>query len=674
MLSRISSFSGPFSKLFNIQKGFTLNGLILRYELKQVDSYTGSNSITDLVGNSNATLINGPTYSKNGYINLDGVNDYVMTDTSLNSALLPPDTSNIISYFLWVYPTDDGVIVTEQGNTTLNLSWHDSQIEIFSGSLKFQLWEDILIDSSIPISLYRWYYLGITYDGLNMKAFVNGQLAGTTTGNRLTPYNNGGNRGLFYGIGATDPTNLGIPINSGGSYAKMKFGAFHVYNTALTNQQVVNNYNSTKSNYIHTDDLVIWIDANDPQSYSGTGSSVYDVSGNYFTHSMLASSSWTKFNDINCFDCNTGYLQVNGIGPTLSTSGYTYVAWARIVATSSIWRTLFRTAPNDHPILTEVGTNNLGFYDNDTNNFKDSGYDVTGIVEKWVQYSVVGDSTSSIFYINDQQVGSVAFGAGGNRHDYFGGITGQPFGHIGNMLLYNSKLSASQIKRNYDALKHVYTETLVTSGLLLRLDANSTNSYSGSGTTWYDLADTQQNMTLINNPNFVSGSISYFEFNGTNQWMTGTGVTIPSTAYTKSIWFWINTYTDNNLISGFDGVGGHFIFMAGLTKLSFGHSNQGVGFTFYKSIGSINLNTWYNATLTFNTIDGMKIYINGVLDSTHAMTTAHNGNGSANLGSYLNSGSNFLNGRISKVYTYNRSLTSDEVLRNYNVDKSTFGY
>ena len=103
MLSRLSSFSGPLSKLFTAIKSFTLNGLILRYELKNRNSYVGTTTVTDLIGNSNALLTNGPTYSSNGYLNFDGVNDYLMTNTSLNSKLSPANTSKIISYFIWIY-------------------------------------------------------------------------------------------------------------------------------------------------------------------------------------------------------------------------------------------------------------------------------------------------------------------------------------------------------------------------------------------------------------------------------------------------------------------------------------------------------------------------------------------------------------------------------------------
>ena len=179
MLSRLSSFSGPLSKLFNAIKGFTLNGLILRYEISDRDSYSGSNTVTDLVSNSNATLVSGPTYSINGYLNLDGIDDHVFTNTSLNSKLSPNTSSTIISVFTWIYPQDDGVIITEQGDLSLNGSgWHTSIIEIVSGQLKFSVWPLTQIITS-SISFNKWYYIGLVYDSTTLRAYVNGQNVGS---------------------------------------------------------------------------------------------------------------------------------------------------------------------------------------------------------------------------------------------------------------------------------------------------------------------------------------------------------------------------------------------------------------------------------------------------------------------------------------------------------------
>lgn len=210
-------------------------------------------------------------------------------------------------------------------------------------------------------------------------------------------------------------------------------------------------------------------------------------------------------------------------------------------------------------------------------------------------------------------------------------------------------------------------------GLTLQLDAGILASYPGSGTTWTDLAGTQQNITLVNSPTFTSGTPSYFTFNGSNQYGTGGGVVLTSTTYTKSVWFYINSYaSNNNLVSS--STGGHFMFLAGTNKIYCGHANwSGIyGYQDYPSTGTISLGTWYNATLTFNTTDGMVLYINGLQDSTYTVNkSAHGGNSSTDIASFA--GSNLLNGRLAKVYCYNRSLTSDEVLQNFNADKSQFG-
>ncbi len=680
MLSRLSSFSGPFSTTFKIPGGFTLSGLILRYLIRDNDSYSGTSSITDLQGNSNGILVNGPTYSINGYLNLDGVDDYVITNTSLNSKLSPANTSDIISFFIWIYPQDNGVIITEQGvSSPLNSSWHDSQIEIVSGVLKFGVWNGITLSSSISISFNNWYYVGLTYDGTTLRGYVNSQLAGSTNGDRSTPYVNGGNVGLHYGIGAADFTSLGD-----GTYAKMKFGDFHVYNTALSQQQILNNYNYTKSDYIHTGSMSIWIDANDPASFSG--GSVNDLSGNGYTHSLVATSSTIfGFKSFNCTDVSSNYIRVNGTGPLLSTNGYTYVTWARITSDSSTYRTLFRSAPNDHALLVNIGTDDLGFWDNDTTSFRDSGYNVTSIEEKWVQYSVVGDSSSSIFYINDAQVGSVSYGASGNRHDYVGGIAGQPFGYVGNMMLYNRKLTQTEIKQNYDALKSVYSNgDFVIDNLKLHFNPSSYLSYPSSGTIVTDLTGNSLNGTMSN----VTHNQTYFNFGGTNSQITIADNSLlepGSGSFTMEVWV-------NQSVSGNDVVLGKFD--NGGATVDVSYSIRTTGTSFYAQIGSgsgsgstlfINstnhvatLNTWYQIVYVFKNgaTKTLETFVNGasIGSVSHNLASVLNSTNPLYIGSY-NGGeySQWFDGKIGIVRIYNSALSASDVSKNFEANRDIYG-
>ena len=675
MLSRLSSFSGPLSKLFTAIKGFTLNGLILRYEISDRDSYSGTTTVTDLVSNSNATLTNGPTYSINGYLNFDGVNDYVMTNTSLNSKLSPNSSSTIISVFTWIYPQDNGVIITEQGDTSLNgLGWHTSIIEIVSGQLKFSVWPLTSIITS-PISLNNWNYVGLTYDGTTLRGYINGQLAGSTSFTREAPPN------LHYAIAAEDSTDLGDS-----TYAKMKFGAFHVYNKALSNQEVVSNYNYTKSNYIHTGSMSIWIDANDPASFSG--GSLIDLSGNGYTHSLTSSATSSTIFGFKSFDCSTGSkrIVVDGTGPTLSTSGYTYVVWARAISDNSSFRTLLYTkSPRYTPITIPSGTNTLGYWDTE---FRSSGHGLTSSVEVWTQYAVVGDNSSQTYYINDTQVGnSISYGAGGTLHDGLGNNleSSQPFGYVGNMMLYNKKLTLNEIKQNYDALKNVYKNgNFVTTNLKLHFNPDSYLSYPSSGTTINDLTGNLLNGTM-SNITFVN---PYFTFNGLSSTITSSdSALLEPTTGDFSVEVWVNysviAGSSRCVLSKTDGPNsedwgyGIRTTSSGLTYMEVGNGTTTLNSPTY----TVTTNTWYQIVGVFTNVasNSIALYVNGVNQGTstsHSFVSVKNTTHALSIGSFDNNIGGYgqwFNGKMGIVRFYNSALSASDVSKNFEANRDIYG-
>jgi hypothetical protein len=113
-----------------------------------------------------------------------------------------------------------------------------------TGVICFSTWHGSLTNkvSSAAKSFNAWYYLGWTYSGTTLTAYINGISVGTTTFARQAPFNNGYN--LHYGLGALDGTNMGD-----GSYCAMRVGSFQVYNRGLTAAEVARNYNSNKSRY-----------------------------------------------------------------------------------------------------------------------------------------------------------------------------------------------------------------------------------------------------------------------------------------------------------------------------------------------------------------------------------------------------------------------------------------
>ena len=212
--------------------------------------------------------------------------------------------------------------------------------------------------------------------------------------------------------------------------------------------------------------LVLYLDANNTSSYSGTGTTLNDLSGNGYTHTLSNSNLYTVLSGVKCFNCSaTGQvITANSVDIQIPTA-FTYISWVRVRSTITGYRTLLRgyqangARPNGgHAIIVNTGTNTLGMWDNATlTGFNSSGYNMASYGDVWAQFATVGDASGQTFYINGQQVGTaVTKSVSGQYHYAWGNIQGgadQPWGYVANLELYNIKLSLEQIQQNYYGLK-----------------------------------------------------------------------------------------------------------------------------------------------------------------------------------------------------------------------------
>jgi hypothetical protein len=431
--------------------------------------------------------------------------------------------------------------------------------------------------------------------------------------------------------------------------------------------------------------LAIWIDANDSSSYSGTGTTITDLSGNSRTQNLASASQFTMLNGVKCFDCNSNSITAASIGPVLPTSGFTYIVWARMKSSSADWRTLFRTSPSDHPILIEVGTNRLGVYNNPTNTFYPSGYTVESLADIWVQWAVTGDSSGQTFYINGQQVGTVAGQtSAGNSHWYTGGITTtQNFGYVANTFLYTSILTEEQIKQNYyNQLSKFTLPNIVTSNLVLWYDPSFATSYSGSGSTITNLANTSLSGTMSN----ITYTSPYFTYNGTSATLSVADDALlepGSGDWTIEAWVYYSVITGSSrcVIGKTDG--------GNAADWSYGIRTQTNGAT-YMEVGNgttsitsptytVTTGQWYQIVGVWTNVasNSIALYVNGTSQgsNSHSFASIKNSTRPLYFGSF-DGGVTFgqwFNGRMGMVRLYNKALSAGEVLQNYNANKTTYG-
>jgi hypothetical protein len=165
-------------------------------------SFNGSGmTVADASGNGNTGTLNGPTWSaagrSGGALSFDGVNDWV---TVGDSATL--DLTTAMTLEAWVRPTSLGsiwrtVLLKEQPGDVVYALYAGSQAGVPYG-IAYTSGAERQARAVAAIPLNTWTHLAATYDGANVRLFVNGAQAGiqAATGsmpNSSAPLRIGGN-------------------------------------------------------------------------------------------------------------------------------------------------------------------------------------------------------------------------------------------------------------------------------------------------------------------------------------------------------------------------------------------------------------------------------------------------------------------------------------------------
>ena len=217
---------------------------------------------------------------------------------------------------------------------------------------------------------------------------------------------------------------------------------------------------------------------------------------------------------------------------------------------------------------------------------------------------------------------------------------------------------------------------IVTDGLVLYLDGANQRSLVSGSTSWYDLTKNNNSGSLVNGPIYsgtYGGSVNFDGVDGYCQY----NLPYPY-AMTVSTFGSSNVSTWNN----YAGLGsarrqnGYIIHNNLSTQnVNFYMLDQNASFIGLGGINSIEITKVNYYTISTNGSNIHKIYLNGVLKgtSTTSITRTNTPTTQPGLLGRDDGLSRYNNLKIYNHTIYNRQLSDDEVLKNFNSLKNRFG-
>tara|TARA_Y100000114_G_C11762302_1_gene330527 strand:- start:1296 stop:2942 length:1647 start_codon:yes stop_codon:yes gene_type:complete len=438
--------------------------------------------------------------------------------------------------------------------------------------------------------------------------------------------------------------------------------------------------------------LVLYLNASNSSSYSGSGTTWSDLSGSSNNGTLTNGVTYSSDNGgVLVFDGTDDYL-VTGSDMFNANNDFTVSIWL-LIDDTSVQRAFIADVDNSQSLFLRYN-NGIQLVNSNTavlGSFSSS----TLTTNIWYNLTLTRSSNTYTLYVNGSSVSSLygitqtfthsptTIGANKNNTpppDYKNNFDGK----IAQVLAYSSTLTASQILQNYNATKSNYT--VISTNLILHLDTTNSSSYSGSGTTWTDLSGEGNHATLVNSPGYFTNTGGYFSFDGSNDYATLPNMDLTGNELTFSIWTYAQSDTAASLIFLGDSTASHGngriiqVHLPYSGNYYFDKGHDGSSSASYDRInGSLANSDWQNAwvnwTFTANASTGsMKIYRNASLYASGTGKTKTFSNSDGDMKYIAHSGTAYYDGYISKILLYKKELSASEVLHNYNIDKALYGH
>ena len=330
-------------------------------------------------------------------------------------------------------------------------------------------------------------YSGVI-SGTNASFVKNGvgdlTLAGASTYGGSTTVTNG-----ILSLGGADrlPDSTALTVGTGGTFS-------------------LNGYNETVGSIagsglivngaVVRDGLVLWLDAGNTASYSGSGSTWSDLSGNGYHATLVGNPSYSSANSLFTFTSNSQYVQLatlpaDFLGSTVT--GMTAFTVANFGATADNWERVVDlgntgaggNAANHNIILSRFGnTSRLNFeiYNGVTGGTENKTGTNSAITNSKVSYAGTADGSNLMIYkdgtLNTTTASTALPAAVARNNNYIGKsnwTADDTFrGDIGTVMVYNRALSATEISKNHQLLFNRSAATLTVG------NDNTNTTFSGN--------------------------------------------------------------------------------------------------------------------------------------------------------------------------------------------------
>ena len=443
-----------------------------------------------------------------------------------------------------------------------------------------------------------------------------------------------------------------------------------IFNYALSQSQITTLYGSSSTGIGNPMSLspkpVAYYPLGDQDAFNGASYLTPNSSLKDFVFDFDGSNDYIDYGNVDALKLGAGDFTWSGwINPDSWTSNFE--ALYTCLASNGVW----------------IGIDGTNFVLRIVNGSNIIAYSTLPTVNTWTHISITRVSGACTLYYNGVSVATATsthnFNVNGNVNLGGYGTYGNFNGKISNVQVFNTALSSTEIETLYNYGSPIRTLANIPQSSNLqgwwKLDASAT--YDSSTTTWSIPDDstnsntgTSSGMTQANlvqsDLSFTSGYSPYaLDFDRGSSDSIDVNMDLSSfSSITVSTWAKFNSTTGYQYVysAGTGSVAGDILAIGKWTSSTEIYSFDRVNAN--RTGVSVTLNTW-NHILVTHTGTTRKVYLNGSLIGT--FTSGNLNLNSINfIGRYSFSASNYMDGSISNVSTWNTALTSAQVTEIYN--------